>query len=393
MQRAPKQWCLTKAETINTFENWKQNLVYTLSLDSNFAPFLLDAVTWAKKTKANPLRGFVNDVEGVENKRTAQQKVNYLELMLGQIANFCPIISRNTIVKNSVSLASIWQTIRLHFGFQTTGGHLLDFADIRLENDEKPEDLYQRLMAFVEDNLLKTTGLTHHESQLDEDEELSPTLENIVVLTWLKLIHPELPKLVKQRYGTELRSRTLSSIKPEISQSIASLIDEIHTTESAKVMRAAPFQHYNKAPRSSQPRNGHPSKKSCPLCKQGGRPDGHFLSECRLLPESDRKYMVRARQIIGLLETDSSDAAVFDPEYNTAPNVNSDSCSAAQRIQVRQSPYVDAFYNDQAARITIDSGATGNMISLAAAKRFKADIRKSSQSAHQADGASPLKVV
>ena len=36
---APKQWCLSKVETINSFENWKQNLLYTLSLDSNFTPF------------------------------------------------------------------------------------------------------------------------------------------------------------------------------------------------------------------------------------------------------------------------------------------------------------------------------------------------------------------
>ena len=38
--RAPKQWCLTKHETINSFENWRQNLQYTLSLDANFTPFM-----------------------------------------------------------------------------------------------------------------------------------------------------------------------------------------------------------------------------------------------------------------------------------------------------------------------------------------------------------------
>ena len=50
--RAPKQWCLSKVETINSFENWKQNLLYTLSLDSNFAPFLGDGVTWLKKKQS-----------------------------------------------------------------------------------------------------------------------------------------------------------------------------------------------------------------------------------------------------------------------------------------------------------------------------------------------------
>ena len=76
-------------------------------------------------------------------------------------------------------------------------------------------------MAFVEDILLKANSLSHHGDLITEDEELSPSLENFVVLTWLKLIHPDLPRLVKQRYGTELqRSRTLASIKPEVSPSL-----------------------------------------------------------------------------------------------------------------------------------------------------------------------------
>ena len=107
--RAPKQWCLSKSETINSFENWRQNLLYTLSLDSNFAPFLAEGFMWGKKTKADLLRGFTDDGEDVTeaNRLTAQQKVNFLELMLGQIANYCPIIARNTLVKNSTSIHSI----------------------------------------------------------------------------------------------------------------------------------------------------------------------------------------------------------------------------------------------------------------------------------------------
>ena len=38
-----------------------------------------------------------------------------------------------------------------------------------------------------------------------------PTLENLIVLTWLRLVHPGLPKLVKQRYGTELKNRSSAS--------------------------------------------------------------------------------------------------------------------------------------------------------------------------------------
>ena len=48
-----------------------------------------------------------------------------------------------------------------------------------------------------------------------------------------------LPRLVKQRCGTELRARTLDSIKPEISQALICLMDELHISENAKVLRDA----------------------------------------------------------------------------------------------------------------------------------------------------------
>ena len=85
----------------------------------------------------------------------------------------------------------------------------------------------------------KGYGLLRERDVTTVDEEVSPSLENMIVLTWLRLINTALPKLVKQRYGTELRTITLSSIKPEISQALDSLLDEITSAEDAKVMRTA----------------------------------------------------------------------------------------------------------------------------------------------------------
>ena len=353
--RAPKQWSLSKTETVNSFENWGQNLTYTLSLDNNFATFLDDGAVWDKRTKANPLRGFTDDGHSVPAARrlTAQQTVTFLELMLGQIANYCPVISRNTIVRNSTSIDSVWHTIRQHYGFQVTGAHFLDFADIRLEPNERPEDLFQRLMACLEDVLLQTNRISHHGEAMTEDEELKPTLENFIVLTWLRPVHPELPRLVKQRYGTELRSRTLASVKPEISQALSSLLDEIHATDEAKIMRTAT----STALKGSKSRFYARPAKSCPLCFQAGRPSGHFLSSCTLLPDQDRRYMAKATQIVGILEDDCEDTP-FECPHNSSDEVEdlpSKTAPAAFRIQTRQSPYMDTFHGHTPVRITIDS--------------------------------------
>ena len=108
-------------------------------------------------------------------------------------------------VNGCISLNDIWQKIRLHYNIQKSGSQFLDLADITLQPDEKPEDLYQRLVAFYTDNLLEAKGDTeHHGEKLELDEEITPTIENTIVVLWLQHLHPGLPQLVKQWYGTEL---------------------------------------------------------------------------------------------------------------------------------------------------------------------------------------------
>lgn len=403
--RAPKQWCLTKHETINSFESWRQNLQYTLSLDHNFAAFLVDGFTWQKKTNAAPLRGFENDDEGVPEatRRTAAQKCTHLDLMLGQIANYCPVISRNTIVKHSTSVKSIWQAIRLHFGFQSTGGHFLDFNNIHLEPGERHEDLYQRLASFVEDNLLRTDGgIRHHGEIPDTDEELSPSLENFIVLQWLRLINRDLPGLVKQRYGTELRSQTLASLKPEISQALDSLLDEVHSAADSKVLRAALKGHSNSGTKPSGSFNrpktlNKLSTKSCILCKQAGRPHQHFLSMCDYLPEDDRKYMrSKVRQSVEVTsnviddEDDLSDDSTC-PEDSGSHKLRV--VASTRRVHTKQSPYFKAFYGHHPLNVTLDTGAEISMVKASTATYIGVPIKKSTQSALQADGVTPLNII
>ena len=107
--RVPKQWSLSSNETITSIDAWENSLKYILSLNPNFADFLTDGSLWGKKKNATPLRGFSNNRESVPaaRRRTAAQKVTHLEMMLGQIVNYAPIISRSLIVKNSTSISGV----------------------------------------------------------------------------------------------------------------------------------------------------------------------------------------------------------------------------------------------------------------------------------------------
>ena len=107
------------------------------------------------------------------------------------------------------------------------------------------------------------------------------------------------------------------------------------------------------------------------------------------LPESDRRFMQ--------LKVPGTDVCDFDDEYSDQQHAPDEGepleQPQIQRIDVRQSPYLDAFCGHHMVRLTIDSGATGNMIRHSTAVRLGCDIKKSSQSAHQADGSSPLTII
>jgi len=234
---------------------------YRLSLDRQFLPFF--DRTWEAWSKGNPLRGFTDDTGNRSGKKTAVQKSRIVDLLLGQIANYCPVVSRHTIVRKYISLSHVWQIIRAHYGFQANGARILDLSRLKLETDERYEDLFQRLTAFCEDNMLsRDCGIQHHGEAVDESS--TPLVESIIVVLWLQMIHPDLPSLVKQRYGTELRNKSLASIKPEISLALDSLMDEVKSTEDGRVLRTFST----------------PQRKFCVLCKaEGRRYDSHYIRD------------------------------------------------------------------------------------------------------------------
>ena len=104
---------------------------------------------------------------------------------------------------------------------------------------------------------------------LPTTKKKSPTFENMIVLSWLRLADRDLPNLVKQRYVAELRSRSLTSLKPVISQALQQLLEELHTAADSNVLwaitarfrRPNPQTHYKNL---TQPTITRSRPRSCP---------------------------------------------------------------------------------------------------------------------------------
>ena len=70
-------------------------------------------------------------------------------------------------------------------------------------------------MAHLYDNLL-TAGSTirHVGEKVEEDEEMSPTVERLAVLFWLHFIDDHLPGFVSRIYAKDLRSNSIKDLQP-----------------------------------------------------------------------------------------------------------------------------------------------------------------------------------
>ena len=248
--KPPKVTELSRNETLSSFLAWKGNLIYNLALNPHFADFLNDDVRWEPKSVSN-VRGLNNLVEIDVNQcrrvvATGAQRAKFLDTMLGMIAGYAPIISRNIIVRDCNSLKEVFHKIRAHYGFAQTGSNIIDAVSITQREEETPEDVYQRLHSLVDSSLLTVEDdIKHMGSFVQNDEVVTPTLSNMLICIWLKAIHSGLPSLVKQKYATQLKNCTISSIREEISSSIPELLAELNDrdgTPSASVFQTSTYR-------------------------------------------------------------------------------------------------------------------------------------------------------
>ena len=398
----PKQRSLTETETQTSFESWKESMIFHICLDPKSSRFVSDLKTW----DSTETRGFQDDSNDIREgiRMTKEAKKSLLNIILGSIASFAPVISPRFVKYQSTSLECIWDRLRGHYGFRKTGSRALDLPQLRLNSNESREGLWERLYTFVDEMLLTKEGDVRHENAIvTEDEKFTPTLQNILVAIWLNIINPALPQLVKQRFSTELRSNTVFSIREEISDSIPALISEMEEREGL-INRAAGNNFRRSRQKSKfQP----PKKRSCCLCETAGRPStSHFLSNCPFLPLSDKNFISRAREVTASGDDDDEydefdENIINELSMNRKVNLESAITSnksltsnvSSRRVDIVPSPVLRVNRNGRASFWTLDCGAEASLITEEECQELNVKILPTHQQARMADGTTHLQTV
>ena len=171
--------------------------------------------------------------------------------MLGLVAQFVPALLRSEIIKRSTSLSWIWDRLRKHYSFNSSEVNFLRLSDIKMEEGERYETFYQRIIAHIEDNLLTvSSGLTFDGEEVSEDEEMSPTAERLGVYLWLTKIDERLPSFVGRVYAHDLQSKSLKDIQPQLAASMDSLLADLAVQDEVKI-------NFSRSRHTQKPRPSH----------------------------------------------------------------------------------------------------------------------------------------
>ena len=404
---APKCRILTSNETQSSLDTWRETVLFNLTLDGTFECILEeDNLKWGPSTETN--RGLKPDATSKADGKTGKQKAAVLKLLLGTIASYAPVISRQFIMEEAKSLDDIWSRLRIFYGFRKSGALVLDLPTISLEEGESYEALWERYHAFLMDSLIRPAdGLSHMGTAAKDvqTEVMSPTLMNVAVVLWLKSIHPALPAMIKQKFTTELRNRTLITLREEISESLESMLAELNG-ETAAIARSSyqrGFQKKSFSTSSNQPFY-QKTARSCPLCQASDRQSEHFLSECPFLPEADRKFMA-SRNRLRAVEGDEWEESPADivvknrriviQQVNQQKAKTNSLCGSrdVHKVDIMSSPFLMMSYGCHVIPLLLDSGAETNLIGLECAESLNLPVSKTTACASQADGTSDLKII
>ena len=154
-----------------------------------------------------------------------------LGLMLQQLSSCCYKSERYDITDRSDSLDWCWEFLMNRYDIQARGANILKIADKTFPPGGNYMTFYKEFRLMILDNLrLKGSKADPRipGDQLAEDEKLSPSFEDIIIIWVLERIDRRLPGKVRKDYEHRLCGDTfLWDLQAVIFQAIPAMLEEL----------------------------------------------------------------------------------------------------------------------------------------------------------------------
>ena len=260
------------------------------------------------------------------------------------IATLCHHTENDDITNHSTSLDWMFEYLKRHYGLETKGANFMNVSDHTFKKGTPYQTFYKQYRASFIDNLRKQGDIVCYKNNyiLPEDEKLSPTFENAIVLWALDKIDPRLPAKVKRNYGHQMTGNvTLRDVQPVIFEHIDNMLEELEQNQSSKLLasqtipdsvelQALNIRNKNKKYFNSRVKNKNsfqkrtyiqspastrslnkPSKKYCRICDLAGSDEkvytSHEIGSCNRLSIRDFESIRNAMVLNGMVTVADDD--------------------------------------------------------------------------------------
>ncbi len=219
------------------FEIWKEELEIYLDIDQRFHKFLPKG----KYDKWEPAESFPDRIKQLKPEDIAAEiDINAVRRELRQ---FLTIIAKlihedyyHPIIRHSISMEWIYKRLRQDLNIEQKGIHFMNIIDMKFDITEQttPIGFYNNYRSLIMGNLgKKGETIKWQDSTLAQDEKLTPSHEDLILLNVLFLLHPRLPAFVKENYSDKIgNNKRLMDYKTDILNKAKTYIEEIQSTET-----------------------------------------------------------------------------------------------------------------------------------------------------------------
>ena len=174
----------------------------------------------------------------------AAAKADLLNLRNSELSKFLTLIAcllPPALTWNVQSLSNsfewVFKYLTEFYGIRKQGARFMKIDEITYNGTDSPQQFYVEIHQAFADSLRKSGErvLFWDNRRLDRDEVMYPTLENTVVLWWLRALDPRLPKRVSEVFGHFMKDNvSLRDIQPEIADRVPDLLQELDELEASR---------------------------------------------------------------------------------------------------------------------------------------------------------------
>ena len=333
-------------ETVLSLQQWKMQYKQYMKQDDQYKTFLGSNVVWDPNL---PNYGFIAETRGLE--RTANDIMDDCKDFLHILATFLPHgYLTEKIVKTATSFEKAFEIIQEHYGLLPTQESFLDLESFNKQTGESYRQFYERLLAHARQHLHSTPGIAVDGAIVPEGgDTITVSHANLIALTWLRKVHPELLNIVRTEYSLELRdNRPLAGLVPRIAVNIDNLLAKYDKINCVNNMQCTGNDNFDQAAVNRTQTKKNNAKKDfkdlfCPGCYGFSKNSKTSIHYKHLPSQCPRQALVKLLQMDDL--TGHMDQLEVDTDEGKYSSKNSSHASNLEQVQtnLNEFPYQESY--------------------------------------------------